>query len=75
MNITTPPAAAGLVPTVYRPQHNIRVLTATSLFDGHDAAINNEDIFDPLLDAVPRCSLGQITNLLFEVGGQYRRNL
>ena len=75
MNITTPPAAAEHVPTVYRPQRNIRVLTATSLFDGHDAAINNEDIFDPLLDAVPRCSLGQITNLLFEVGGQYRRNL
>ena len=74
MNITMPPAAAEHVPTVYRPQRKIRVLTSTSLFDGHDAAINNEDIFDPLLDAVPRCSLGQI-NLLFEVGGQYRRNL
>ncbi len=25
---------------VYKPQHKIRVITATSLFDGHDAAIN-----------------------------------
>ena len=25
---------------VYKPQHNVRVITATSLFDGHDVAIN-----------------------------------
>jgi methylmalonyl-CoA mutase len=25
---------------VYKPKHNVRVVTATSLFDGHDAAIN-----------------------------------
>jgi methanogenic corrinoid protein MtbC1 len=25
---------------VYRPQNNVRVVTATSLFDGHDASIN-----------------------------------
>lgn len=39
------------------------------------AAINNENLFAVLVDAVRCCSLGQITNALFEVGGQYRRNM
>ncbi len=39
------------------------------------AAINNENIFAVLVDAVRVCSLGQITQALFEVGGQYRRNM
>ncbi|MCB1919259.1 MAG: methylmalonyl-CoA mutase family protein [Candidatus Competibacteraceae bacterium] len=39
------------------------------------AAINNENLFAVLVDAVRYCSLGQITNALFEVGGQYRRNM
>jgi len=39
------------------------------------AAINNENIFTALVDAVRHCSLGEITNALFEVGGQYRRNM
>jgi len=38
------------------------------------AVIENSDVFAVLLDAVRVCSLGQITNALFEVGGQYRRN-
>ncbi len=37
-------------------------------------AIKNENIFSALMDAVRCCSVGQITNALFEVGGQYRRN-
>ena len=40
-----------------------------------DAAINNENIFDHLMEATKVCSLGQITAALFEVGGQYRRNM
>ena len=39
------------------------------------AAINNENVFEKLMDACKVCSLGQITNALFEVGGQYRRNM
>jgi methylmalonyl-CoA mutase len=39
------------------------------------AAINNENLFAVLVDAVRCCSLGQITTALFEVGGQYRRNM
>ena len=39
------------------------------------AAINNENIFAVLVDAVRCCSLGQICTALYEVGGQYRRNM
>jgi methylmalonyl-CoA mutase len=39
------------------------------------AVINNENVFAVLMDAVRVCSLGQITNALFEVGGQYRRSM
>ncbi|PRY12384.1 methylmalonyl-CoA mutase [Pontibacter ummariensis] len=38
-------------------------------------AINNDNIFGELMETVKYCSLGQITNALFEVGGQYRRNM
>ncbi len=39
------------------------------------AAIHNDNMFDVLMEAVKHCSLGQITHSLFEVGGQYRRNM
>ena len=39
------------------------------------AVLDNTNVFDVLMDAVRYCSLGQITNALFEVGGQYRRNM
>ena len=39
------------------------------------AAIQNENIFEYLMETTKYCSLGQITNALFEVGGQYRRNM
>jgi methylmalonyl-CoA mutase len=39
------------------------------------AAIANENMFAVLMDAVRYCSLGQISDTLFEVGGQYRRNM
>jgi methylmalonyl-CoA mutase len=37
--------------------------------------IHNGNVFEVLMDAVRVCSLGQITSALFEVGGQYRRNM
>ena len=40
-----------------------------------DAVIANANVFDVLMEAVRYCSLGQITNALFEVGGQYRRSM
>ena len=39
------------------------------------AAIHNHNMFEGLMEAVKYCSLGQITHALFEVGGQYRRNM
>lgn len=39
------------------------------------AVIENGNVFDVLMQAVRCCSLGQITHALFEVGGQYRRNM
>jgi len=38
-------------------------------------AINNGNTFKGLMEAVKYCSLGQITHALYEVGGQYRRNM
>jgi methylmalonyl-CoA mutase len=40
-----------------------------------DTVIANGNVFEVLIDAVRVCSLGQITDALFEVGGQYRRNM
>lgn len=38
-------------------------------------AIGNKNIFEGLMETAKYCSLGQITTALFEVGGQYRRNM
>ncbi|MFK5880517.1 MAG: methylmalonyl-CoA mutase family protein [Flavobacteriaceae bacterium] len=40
-----------------------------------EKSIKNENIFEALMEATKVCSLGQITNSLFNVGGQYRRNM
>jgi methylmalonyl-CoA mutase len=48
---------------------------AELLRDLQKAAIQNDNMFEKLLEVCKYCSLGQITNALFEVGGQYRRNM
>ncbi len=40
-----------------------------------NVALNGENIFEELINTTRVCSLGQITNALFEVGGEYRRNV
>jgi methylmalonyl-CoA mutase len=40
-----------------------------------ETAINNGNLFEALMETVKYCSLGQITRALYEVGGQYRRNM
>ena len=40
-----------------------------------EVAMANGNVFAELMNAVRACSLGQITHALFEVGGQYRRNM
>jgi methylmalonyl-CoA mutase len=49
--------------------------TKDLLKDLQKKAIHNENIFEALMDVCKVCSLGEITSALFEVGGQYRRNM
>ena len=48
---------------------------AASLEALQHKAVQNENMFAEMMEAAKHCSLGQITNALFEVGGQYRRNM
>jgi methylmalonyl-CoA mutase len=48
---------------------------AQSLRQLQITAIRNGNLFESLMEAAKSCSLGQITNALYEVGGQYRRNM
>ena len=66
-------------------QYQIAMLTNLHLANGvevneglknvQDAAINNQNMFEQLMHVCKVASLGQITSALFEVGGQYRRNM
>ena len=49
--------------------------TDAALAEIQEIAIQNGNVFDALMEASKYCSLGQITDALFEVGGQYRRNM
>jgi methylmalonyl-CoA mutase len=49
--------------------------SANMLHQLQQKAIHNENIFEALMETAKYCSLGQITKALFEVGGQYRRNM
>ena len=48
---------------------------ATRLISLQNAAIKNQNLFEELMETSKVCSLGQITNALYEVGGKYRRNM
>jgi methylmalonyl-CoA mutase len=56
-------------------QERNRKSSAEMLERLRQAVIRDENVFAVLMDAVRVCSLGQITHALFEVGGQYRRNM
>jgi len=47
----------------------------THILQLHEAALHGGNLFESLMEAAKYCSLGQITQALFEVGGQYRRNM
>jgi isobutyryl-CoA mutase len=49
--------------------------TIAALNQVQDTAVQNKNIFNALMEATKVCTLGQITKALFEVGGQYRRNM
>jgi methylmalonyl-CoA mutase len=54
-----------------RHQHK----SAVALKKLQAVAVKNGNLFDALMETVKHCSLGQITRALYEVGGQYRRNM
>jgi methylmalonyl-CoA mutase len=57
-------------------QHAFQGEKANQILDRvQQAAVQNKNIFTELMEATKVCSLGQITNALFAVGGQYRRNM
>jgi methylmalonyl-CoA mutase len=49
--------------------------SAAALRQLQEVAVNNGNLFEALMETVKHCSLGQITHALYEVGGQYRRNM
>jgi len=71
--------------TTEEKEYQIKMLRNLHAFHGNkatekinnvqEAAIQNKNIFEELMEACKVCSLGQITKALFEVGGQYRRNM
>lgn len=56
-------------------QHRHQHKNAAALKQLQQVAINNGNLFAELMETVKHCSLGQITHALYEVGGQYRRNM
>ena len=56
-------------------QHRHREAAAVALDDVRATAIANGNVFAALMRAAECCTLGQLTDALFDVGGQYRRNL
>ncbi|WP_033295713.1 fused isobutyryl-CoA mutase/GTPase IcmF [Amycolatopsis jejuensis] len=56
-------------------QHRHREEAQQALKTLREAATRGGNLFDVLMDAARVCSLGQITDTFFEVGGQYRRNV
>lgn len=71
--------------TTEEKEYQIKMLRNLHAFQGNkidisidkvqEAAVQNKNIFVELMEAAKVCSLGQITRALFEVGGQYRRNM
>ncbi|MGB5229548.1 MAG: methylmalonyl-CoA mutase family protein [Eudoraea sp.] len=61
--------------TLQSLQKRNKLIAQKQLKELQEKAIKNENIFEKLIEVTKVCSLGQITHALFEVGGQYRRNM
>jgi isobutyryl-CoA mutase len=59
--------------TAFHKRHEAK--SAAALQQLQQVAVNNGNLFEELMETVKCCSLGQITRALYEVGGQYRRNM
>lgn len=58
-----------------RLQESKKNVSSDKLHKLQQKAVTNQNLFEELLETVKYCSLGQITHALYEVGGQYRRNM
>jgi len=56
-------------------QSGNKELTLSNIEKVQEAAVQNKNMFEQLMETCKTASLGQITQALFEVGGQYRRNM
>lgn len=56
-------------------KHRNEGKSKAALLQLQQVAINNGNLFEELMETVKYCSLGEITNALYQVGGQYRRNM
>ena len=63
------------IATLRNLQNSRKDVAQAAIKKVQQAAIHNENMFEQLMEATKVCSLGQITSALFEVGGQYRRNM
>jgi len=63
------------IQTARNQQERNREEAEKQLISLKEAAVRNQNLFAVLMESTKWCTLGQITNALFEVGGQYRRNM
>ncbi|OIN58310.1 methylmalonyl-CoA mutase family protein [Arsenicibacter rosenii] len=57
----------------YEERHRDEAVTALSVLQ--QTALENGNVFAALMEATKVCTLGQLSNALYAVGGQYRRNM
>ncbi|HEX5131187.1 MAG TPA: methylmalonyl-CoA mutase family protein [Candidatus Krumholzibacteria bacterium] len=63
------------IATVQALQARAGARAAAAVKDIQAAAVENRNVFDRLMEGAKVCSLGTMTHALFEVGGEYRRNM
>ncbi|MBC7885176.1 MAG: methylmalonyl-CoA mutase, partial [Saprospiraceae bacterium] len=63
------------IQTVEKVQQRSKETSSSALVKLQKTAITNGNLFDELMETTKHCTLGQITNALYEVGGKYRRNM
>ena len=64
-----------LIGDLHRLQDRNRKEAEVALREVQEAALNHRNVFEALVDAAKWCSLGQLSQALFAVGGRYRRNM
>ena len=71
----TPQEKAFQIEQVEALQNRHPQMTGEMLQRLQEAAVRGDNQFELLMEAAKVCTLGQITHALYEVGGQYRRNM